>query len=74
MSDKVKNVLERAGKTFFEAFVSSIIAHLTLFQDALGDSAKVKAVLISVGVGAFAAGVSAAWNTIETAINKKGDE
>lgn len=64
MSEKTKNILERAGKTFVEAFVSSIIANLALFNDALGDAAALKSVAISVGVGAVAAGISAAWNAI----------
>lgn len=65
MSKKTKDILERAGKTFIEAFTSSIVANLTLFTDALGDNGKLKAVAISVGVGAVAAGISAAWNAIQ---------
>ena len=65
MSDKTKDIIERAAKTFVEAFVSSIIANLSLFADSLGDMATLKGVAISVGIGALAAGISAAWNATQ---------
>ena len=54
----MKDLAERAVKTFAEAFLSSVVANLTLFTDALGDYGKLKSVAIAVGVGAFAAAIS----------------
>lgn len=73
MSKKTKDILERAAKTFVEAFVSAIIANLALFTDSLGDYGKLKAVAISVGVGAIASGISAAWNAIQQYFTVKGE-
>lgn len=65
MSEKTKDILERAIKTFIEAFVSALVANLALFTEALGDAAALKSLAISVGVGALATGISAAWNAIQ---------
>lgn len=76
MNEKLKDLLIRAAKTFAEAFISSVVANLALFTDALGNNAQLKSVAVAVGVGAFAAAISAAWNGIlaATDINKKGTE
>ncbi|MBR4972767.1 MAG: hypothetical protein IKY59_07340 [Oscillospiraceae bacterium] len=65
MNEKLKQILTRAGMTFVEAFLSSVVAHLALFTEALGDYAALKSVAISVGVGALATAISAAWNVIK---------
>ena len=70
----MKDLAERAVKTFAEAFLSSVVANLTLFTDALGDYGKLKSVAIAVGVGAFAAAISAVWNGILAAYDIKQTE
>lgn len=74
MNDRLKDLLVRAAKTFAEAFISSVVANLTLFTDAMGDNAKLKSVAVAVGVGAFAAAISAAWNGIIAATEIKKTE
>ena len=64
MSEKTKDVLLRAGKTFVQAFLGDVITNLALFQDALGDFARLKSIGIAVAAGALAAGVCAAWNGV----------
>lgn len=73
MNEKLKDLLIRAVKTFAEAFISSVVANLALFTDALGDNAQLKSVAVAVGVGAFAAAISAAWNGILAATEIKKD-
>lgn len=61
MNDKVKNVLERAFKTFAEAFIAYVVAHIAvgdLFTD--GGTKVLLALLVSAG----AAGLSAVWNGV----------
>ena len=74
MSEKFKELAERAAKTFAEAFISSVVANLALFTDSLGDYAKIKSVAVAVGVGAFAAAISAVWNGILAAYDIKKTE
>lgn len=62
MSEKTRDLLIRAAKTFVQAFISSVVANLTLLTDALGDNGRLKSVALAVGIGAFAAAISAAWN------------
>ena len=50
------------------------LADLALFTDCLGDYAKLKSVAVAVGVGAFAAAISAAWNGILAAYDIKKTE
>ena len=71
MNEKLKDLLIRAAKTFAEAFISSVVANLALFTDAMGDYAELKSVAIAVGVGAFAAAISAAWNGLIAAMEIK---
>lgn len=74
MKEKMKDLAIRAAKTFAEAFISSVVANLALFTEALGDYAKLKSVAIAVGVGAFAAAISAAWNGVLAALEIKQTE
>lgn len=59
-----KNVIERSGKTFVEGFIGSLVANLTVFQDVYAEDGMWEMALISVGIGAIAAGISAVWNGV----------
>ena len=54
----------RALKTFVEAFASALIADIAVIGEALTDWEAGKHILLTVGIGAVAAGISAAWNII----------
>lgn len=59
-----KDIADRAIKAFVEGFLGSIAMNLVLLQQAIEDPSAAKTVAISLGVGAVAAGVSAAWNYV----------
>jgi hypothetical protein len=61
----VRNILERAGKTFIEAFIGALA--ITLPNADLTD----KSVLYSLIVGAIATGISALLNLILNYVDKK---
>lgn len=64
MSDKTKNIIERAVKTFFEAFISTLIVGFSAFDyTELSDKKKVFTVIL---LPAIAAALSAAWNYIQS--------
>lgn len=69
--EKVKDILARAGKTFAQAFLSSISIDALL---GVTDFGALKKIGISILVAAGAAGVSAVWNMALDFINKKIDE
>lgn len=55
----IYDVLERAGKTFFQAFLSAISVDVLL---GVTDFNAFKKVGLSMLVAALAAGISAVWN------------
>ena len=57
-----KDVLCRAAKTFWQAMLAYLFADLTLLREALADWESGKRLLLTLFVGALAAGFSAAWN------------
>ena len=59
-----KELGERAIKSFFEGFISSLVANLTVFQDAFVEDGAWQMAAISIGIGAVAAGISAVWNGV----------
>ena len=61
----MRNILERAGKTFIEAFIGALA--ITLPNADLTD----KSVLYSLIVGAIATGISALLNLILNYVDKK---
>ena len=73
MEKKIQDVGMRALKTFVQAFVSSIVANIALFSS-VSDWDGFKAVLVSVGIPALSAGISAAWNAISNYLDARGDE
>ena len=58
---KAKEVFERAFKTFAEAFVAYLLAHMAV-GDIFSDNGK--DVLIALLASAGAAGISAVWNGV----------
>lgn len=65
----MRNIIERALKTFFEAFIGALV--ITLPNADLTD----KSVLYSVIIGAIATGISALLNlTLNYIDNKKASE
>ncbi len=80
MREKTKEILLRAGKTFWQAAISELIAHFTILGEVLEGVPGWKSLLLSLGVGTVAAGLSAMWNGVlspllsNTAGKKKGED
>lgn len=65
MNDKIKDVAERALKTFWQAALASLIFAMPQINENLTAGWEVlKTVLISVAIGAVSAGFSAAYNGV----------
>ena len=71
MSVKTRDVLTRAFKTFWQACIAYVIASITVLQSALSGESTWAKVLITLGVGAVAAGLSAVWNGFVSPLLKK---
>ena len=63
MNAKQKDVLTRAWRTFWQAMLAYLLADATLLQEALCDWSRGKHLLLTLFVGAVAAGLSAVYNT-----------
>ena len=63
--------LIKALKTFVEAAVSFVVADAAVIGDALTDWETKKHIVLTIGIGALAAGISAAWNIIVEKLNEK---
>lgn len=64
--EKIIDILERAGKTFLQAFLSAISVDVLL---GVTDFDTLKKVGISMLIAALAAGISAVWNMAINALN-----
>lgn len=65
MKEKMKDVLIRAGKTFWQATLATIVVAMPEIIDLIPAGWEaLQPVLISAGVGAVAAGLSAAYNGV----------
>ena len=64
MSEKTKDVLIRALKTFWQAALAYLLADVTVLQSALTDMKAGKHMLLALAVGAAAAGFSAVYNGV----------
>lgn len=64
MKYETGDVLCRAVKTFWQAMLAYLLADVTVLQEALSDWQTGKRVLLTLGVGALAAGFSAVYNGI----------
>lgn len=65
--EKVKDVLVRAGKTFAQAFLSSVTINSFLVVNDIG---TFKTVLYSTLIAGASAGVSAVWNMIINSLSE----
>lgn len=68
-----KDIGDRAIKTFVQAFIASVVANLTVLSEAIGND-NLKGVIISIGIGAVSAGVSAVWNIVISPIVQLEDK
>lgn len=65
MKQKIKDVAVRAGKTFWQAMLATIVIAVPEIVELIPMGWKaLSPVLGSAGVGALAAGLSAAWNGV----------
>lgn len=65
MSEKIKDVAVRAFKTFWQTALASVLFAIPEITESIGAGWDViKPLLISIGVGALAAGLSAAYNGV----------
>lgn len=64
MSEKMKDLLSRAGRTFWQAMVAYLLSDIPALQQALGGWTDGKRLLLTLFVGAAAAGLSAVYNGI----------
>lgn len=65
MKRKIKDVLIRAGKTFWQAALASLVVAIPEIIDLIPKGWQViKPVALSAGIGALAAGLSAVYNGV----------
>lgn len=57
MNEKTKDILIRAGKTFWQAALAYLLADAAVLQEALTDWSTGKQLLLSLAVGAAARGI-----------------
>lgn len=62
--EKRKDVLVRAGRTFWQAMLAYLLADATMLRTALTDFGSGKRALLILFVGAVAAGLSAVYNGV----------
>lgn len=68
------DVIVRAVKTFWQAALAYILADVTVLQEALTSWDAGKRLLVTLGVGAVAAGFSAVYNGVIKPICEFKDE
>ena len=64
MNEHTKDILIRAGKTFWQAALADLLADAAVLQQALTDWSTGRQILLSLAVGAMAAGFSAVYNGV----------
>ena len=62
MKSKQKDVLTRAWRTFWQAMLAYLLADATVLQEALCRWDRSRHVLLTLFIGAVAAGLSAVYN------------
>lgn len=64
MSDFAKDLLSRAGRTFWQAMAAYLLSDLPALQRILDNWTDGKRLLLTLFVGAAAAGLSAVYNGV----------
>ena len=62
MTYKQKDILTRAARTFWQAMLAYLLADATVLQEALCRWDRSRHVLLTLFIGAVAAGLSAVYN------------
>ena len=62
MNENKKDVLIRAGRTFWQAMLAYLLADAAVLQEALCDWSRGRHMLLTLFIGAVAAGLSAVYN------------
>ena len=62
MNEKQKDVLTRAWRTFWQAMLAYLLADATLLQETLCGWSRGRHMLLTLFIGAVAAGLSAVYN------------
>lgn len=73
MDDRLKDILIRAGKTFFQAFLATATVQLMAIAGSGSQKVDVRNLAITVGLPALAAGFSAIQNTLFSPTTKPPD-
>ena len=68
-----KDIGNRAGKTFIQAFVAAISVNAEQIAG-IRDFESAKAIALPIVVGGIAAGISAAWNMVTEYFSKRESE
>lgn len=64
MSDRTKDIIIRALKTFWQAALGYIIVDINALLVGMADSSITEGMLKTLAIGAVAAGCSAVWNSV----------
>lgn len=64
MSDRTKDIIIRALKTFWQAALGYIIVDINALLVGISNSNITEGMLKTVAIGAVAAGFSAVWNSV----------
>lgn len=74
MKEKVKDVLIRAGKTFWQAALATLVVAIPeIINLSTAGWNAMRPVLVSAGIGALAAGFSAVYNGLIAPVVNKGN-
>ena len=64
MNEKTKDIRSRAARTFWQAMLAHLLADTTVLSQALSGWSRGRQLLLTLFVGAVAAGLSAVYNGV----------
>ena len=64
MNERQKDILTRAARTFWQAMLAHLLADSTVLQEALSGWSRGRQLMLTLFVGAVAAGLSAVYNGV----------